>query len=157
MSPYYQELRHKVGHSLLIYPTAFAAIFNDQRELLLVRKHGAAVWGFPGGGVEPDETILAALVREIREEIQTEIAVDRLLAVYSSPAFDMRYENGDAIHPIMFLFAVRVQGAVAFAPNDEIIEARYFPPSALPAMRPCRQQKARDAFAPPHDLVDPQL
>jgi ADP-ribose pyrophosphatase YjhB (NUDIX family) len=90
----YQALRRQVGHGLLIYPTVCAAFVKEQHELLLVRKHGTEVWGFPGGGIEPDETIHAAPVREIREEIRAVIAVERLLAVYSSPAFDLQYENG---------------------------------------------------------------
>jgi 8-oxo-dGTP pyrophosphatase MutT (NUDIX family) len=158
MSPYYQALRRQVGHALLIYPTVFAALFNGQRDLLLVRKHGAEIWGFPGG-IEPDETIYAALSREVREEIRAQIAVERLLAVYSSPRFDMHYENGDAIHPLMFLFAAHLQHPQTllptFAPTEEIAELRYFPASALPPMRPCCQQKAYDAFDPPQNIIDP--
>jgi 8-oxo-dGTP diphosphatase len=161
MSPYYRELRQQVGHALLICPSAFAALFNDRRDLLLVRKHGASLWGFPGGAIEPDETILSAVAREVAEEIRVEIIVERLLAVYSSPSFDLQYENGDAIHPVMFLFAAHISGGSVevseFVATDEIAEVGYFPAIALPAMRLCCQQKARVAFqpSPPHQIVDP--
>lgn len=36
-------------------------------------------WEFPGGKVEPGETAEAALVREIREELATEIRIDKFL------------------------------------------------------------------------------
>ena len=75
MSPYYQALRQQVEHTLLICPSVCAAIFNERRDLLLVRPQRASLWEFPGGAIEPDETILTAVAREVSEEIQVKISV----------------------------------------------------------------------------------
>ena len=56
-----------------------AAIIRRSAEILITRRfdhvHLPGLWEFPGGKVEPDESLQAALQREIREELGVEISV----------------------------------------------------------------------------------
>lgn len=143
---YYLNLRKKIGHDLLIYPAAVAAIVNKNNEVLLVKKRQGKLWGFPGGGIEPDETVHEALQRELREEINCEVEIGKLIALYTNPKYDMAYHNGDKIHPIMMLFECSIRSQDKFQQSDEIEEIRYFSKTNLPQMRECCVRKAHDLF-----------
>ena len=55
-----------------------AIILRDGKVFATQRGYGAYkdYWEFPGGKIEPGETAEEALAREIREELDTEIAVE---------------------------------------------------------------------------------
>ncbi|PSB29555.1 A/G-specific adenine glycosylase [Stenomitos frigidus] len=63
-----------------------AVIWNDQGQILIDRRRQegllGGLWEFPGGKVEPGETVEACIQREIREELGIEITVgDHLIVV----------------------------------------------------------------------------
>jgi len=62
--------------------TALIAIDDSGRALLLqhTREHGV-YWVFPGGGVDPGETLEDALRREVQEELSVSCRIDRLVAI----------------------------------------------------------------------------
>ena len=58
---------------------AAAIIKKDNKILIASRKTGefAGMFEFPGGKVEPGETSKQALIREIQEELETSINIDK--------------------------------------------------------------------------------
>ena len=70
-----------------------AVICRDDRIFATQRGYGAFKdgWEFPGGKIEPGETPEQALVREIREELDTEIRVGDLIerVEYDYPDFHL--------------------------------------------------------------------
>ena len=70
-----------------------ALIVHDGRIFATQRGYGEwrGWWEFPGGKQEPGETPEDALVREIREELATEISVDRFMTTleWDYPTFHL--------------------------------------------------------------------
>lgn len=70
-----------------------AIIKNDNQILATQRGYGdfKGGWEFPGGKMEEGETPEAALVREIQEELETVITVDKLIRTvdYDYPNFHL--------------------------------------------------------------------
>jgi 8-oxo-dGTP diphosphatase len=71
---------------------AVGVILDGSRRVLLTRRavdsHQGGLWEFPGGKVEPGETLPVALARELHEELG--IRVRR-----SSPLLEVRHDYGD--------------------------------------------------------------
>lgn len=69
MSDYVASIRSRIGTDLLLLPGVTAVIRDDDRFLLARHRH-SGLWSLIGGGVEPGEEPVAALLREVLEETE---------------------------------------------------------------------------------------
>jgi 8-oxo-dGTP diphosphatase len=97
--------------------------------MLVVRKRGTTTFMQPGGKIEPGESRIAALEREIAEELGCAIVPGSAwpLGVFEAEAAN---EPGERLHAT--LYRVVLSGAVA--PAAEIAEIAWIDPAAPAAM-----------------------
>src|SRR5918999_178182 len=55
-------------------------------------------WDIIRGAIDPGGTPARAAIRETREETGLEIAITRLIGVFSGPEFQVTFANGDRTH-----------------------------------------------------------
>ena len=117
-----------------IAPGVAAVVFDRDGRVLLGRRIDRGEWGLPSGHVEVGETVVDAVCREVREETGLEVAVDRLIGVYSDPTWQVfGYPSGDVVHFVTTCFACRVVGGRLEPDGVETAEAAFFEPDRLPA------------------------
>ncbi len=106
---------------------AAGVILIEQGEILLVRRKYEPkknMWSLPAGFLETDEDITECAVREMKEETNLNVTLNKLFNVYS--AFDDPRTSA-----LLVLFtASRVRGELKC--GDDAAEARFFPLNGLP-------------------------
>lgn len=110
-------------HTILI---AAAVLVGPDGRVLLVRKRGTSIFMQPGGKIEPGEAPLAALQREVHEELGLTIdpAAARYLGLFSAPA---AHEAGAIV--VAEAYWLEIESVPA--PQAEIEEARWVDPTDL--------------------------
>jgi 8-oxo-dGTP pyrophosphatase MutT (NUDIX family) len=115
----------------------FAVVERGGRYLLALRRD-IGWWNLPGGGMEYGETVEEALRREVREEVGINVAIERLVGVYSKPQK----------REVVLTFLCHPTGDGEAGVSDEVTESRWCRPDDLPAhLLPKHRQRLEDALA----------
>ena len=118
---------------------AYALVLDaDERVLLALWNEGdQPEWTMPGGGVELDETVEEAAVRELREETGYDVELGRLLGVDSHvvpPEGRMR-PSTRPMKSVRVVFEARVVGGeLRHEVDGTTDEARWIPLADVPSL-----------------------
>ncbi|WDR05052.1 NUDIX domain-containing protein [Devosia rhodophyticola] len=121
----------------------------DGDKVLLIRHTYVPGWQFPGGGVEPGETLAGAAARELQEESGYRVIAPTLFGMYhnTSPITDRDH--------VAFFVSHKFEKAFEFKPSYEIAEVGWFDRAHLPdKVTPATSQRIDEYFdrAPRRDI-----
>lgn len=91
-----------------------AVVVDEAGRALLVRRQDNGHWEPPGGVLEPDETIIDGLRREVAEETGLDVSIGELTGVYKNMTRAI----------VALVFRCRIQ-AGSLRTNDEVSEFRW--------------------------------
>jgi ADP-ribose pyrophosphatase YjhB (NUDIX family) len=139
---------------LIIRPGVAAVVQDAQGRVLLHRRRVGGGWAPPSGSLEPGEDVHAGLLRELHEETGLTVDVERLVGVYSDPAYQIvHYPDGRAIQFVTCLFACRLRGG-NLQGSEEGTAWAWFSPASLPEdLTPYARIWLRDALSGQNRVV----
>jgi len=124
-----------VGHAPL---AIVQAVIEQEGRVLLAVRWELRGWELPGGNVEPGESDVEALRREVREEVGVEVEVGPLVGEYVRTGFRSHVAR---------VYRCRIRSGTP-GPGDEVPEVAWFPRDALPtAVLPWCRAPLADAAA----------
>ena len=145
---YVAWIRGHVGRQPILLVYATAIVFGDDGRVLVQRRADFAWPGLPGGVLEPDEDLATCARRETFEETGLEVSITRLVGIYSDPAYNLRYPNGDQIQQWTVCFACRIERGQLRPDGREIRALRFETPAdVMPRLPLHYQHMLRDALA----------
>ncbi len=100
-----------------------AIVFDAAGRVLVIQRGkppGAGLWSVPGGKLEPHETLVQAVAREVREETGLVVEVGTLACVVER--MDPHPERG--FHFVILDYYARVIGGTLVAQSD-VTDARF--------------------------------
>lgn len=127
---FFRAVRPLVGHAPLILPGTMTAVVDAAGRLLLMRRADSGQWWLPAGFIDIGENAAHCAAREVAEETGITVAVERIVGIYSGPAFCHTFANGDAVYNVGVVFRARPIGG-ALQPGAEATDAAWVAPAAL--------------------------
>lgn len=130
MMSYIKDIREKVGNDWIILNASAVVITNENNQILLQKRSDNHLWGLPGGLMELEDSIAECAIREVKEETNLDVVLERFIGVFSNPF--MRWREHDYAKIISYAFTGKVVGSKMKVNDHESLELKYFDYENLP-------------------------
>lgn len=127
---YIKDIRGKIANDWIILNASAVVITNDKNQILLQKRSDNHLWGLPGGLMELEDSITECAIREVKEETNLDVELERFIGVFSNPF--MRWRKADYAKIISYAFTAKIIGSTMKINDHESLELRYFDYESLP-------------------------
>ncbi len=117
MFMYYLAMEDKNLH--FVGKVAQKALIEHEGNILVCKGVGDDVWEFPGGRLHAGESPHEGLAREIREELNLSIRIERPVHTCLS------WHAKSGVHNFFVAYLCTVEGAAEIVSNDEVVEKKW--------------------------------
>ncbi|MEU6485086.1 NUDIX domain-containing protein [Streptomyces sp. NPDC046887] len=121
---------------------ASAVVTDEAGRVLLQRRRDNELWALPGGGMERDESLPGAAVREVREETGYDVEITGLVGMYTDPRHIIAYGDGEVRRQFNVCFTARITGG-SLKVSEESSEVRFVSPEEIEGLPMHHTQRLR--------------
>jgi len=121
---------YKYPHPAVTTDCIIFGLDDNELKVLLIERGNEpykGCWAFPGGFLNPDETVEQGALRELKEETELEDAYIEEVGVFSDPKRDPR----DRVITVAFYSIIRIRDVNA---GDDAANANWLPINNLPRL-----------------------
>lgn len=104
-------------------PSVHGVVLNDAKAMLVHRREDHPFWALPGGKLDPGESLVDCLKREMKEETGLEVVPEKLLGVFSSPEY-LLSAGEKVFQPLLIVFLCKTMGG-SLTPNSESLSFEW--------------------------------
>lgn len=106
------------------FKVRLGVVLIHDNKLLLVRQNNRPFWVFPGGTLELNEGLEECAVREMKEEIDLEVAIEKTLYLAD---FLLKGDAGEMKHTIdVFMLARYISGTPTMTLDENLNDMGFF-------------------------------
>lgn len=126
-----RAVRPFIGQAPLIAVGAMVVVVGEDGRILTIHRQDNKAWAFPAGYCDLGENVAQTAVRETLEETGLYVELERLLGVYSGPAFKYTHANGDQVQDVGAVFRARIVGGMLKRAESEVAALCWQTPDEL--------------------------